>query len=446
MMPILVSILIVALTVDMVLSSFLDVLHPHLPATFQIILFTSIAVVIYSTGQKMLAIILRNAKGELQHKTDLAHFGSMGKSVVIINYAIAATIALVVLQMVIFSEFNVILGVSATVTSFIPASIMMAILAYNLLRWYKISRNAAVLFYALSATMVCTALGLNAVIYSGLLLDKPPIVEGPQEEVQFSEISQATSGLAGALYFVGWMPFLLGFMFTWAGTAFLMRDRHTHTIGKTKLWIIISLPMLAYLIAIIPTMMLISQNKFVFDDPSLIAFRTLFKTAVVAGALFFGVIFFILSRTIRKLSKTTTVASYVIMAGYGITMTTILLASPVYHATYPPFGIASSSFVAFTSYLVSIGFYYSAVSISKDALLRSKVKKIAAYEVQLLDNITSAQVEVEITEKVMHISKKLQKEMAEQTGIPPSLNEDEIRDYVEEVFKEIKDSSKQVSR
>src|SRR5690349_7758004 len=47
-----------AITVDMILSSFLDVLYPYMPAILQIILFISIAVVIYGAGQKLLKNIV----------------------------------------------------------------------------------------------------------------------------------------------------------------------------------------------------------------------------------------------------------------------------------------------------------------------------------------------------------------------------------------------------
>lgn len=37
------------------------------------------------------------------------------------------------------------------------------------------------------------------------------------EEVHFTEISALTAAWAGALYFVGWIPFILGFMLVWGG-------------------------------------------------------------------------------------------------------------------------------------------------------------------------------------------------------------------------------------
>jgi hypothetical protein len=433
--PILAFILVIAISIDMLVSSFLDILHPHLPSTLQLILFIFLAAIIYGVNQRMSKSIARSK--ELQKQSDYRYFGIIYKSIAIVQYAIIVIIALTVLQMVFFSQFDTILIIAAIIVSFVPASIMMGLLSYNLLVWFKSNRSAAVLLYALSSAMVCIALGLNAGIYSGLLLHGPATIEGPQTEVHFSEINETTFGIAGALYFVGWMPFLLGFILIWAGTAFLMRH-YSDKVGTLKLWTIISVPLAAYLIAIIPTMLLISQGRFVFDDPSLLHYRILFKAAVIAGGLFFGLIFFIIGGTIKKIPKTKNTAAYIVMAGYGIAMTTIILASPVYHATFPPFGIASSAFIAFASYLVSIGFYYSAISISTDASLRKEIKKIAAKEVQLIGSIASAQVEKEITNSVMGITMNRQNELERQTGIQSSLQEHEIRNYINEVIKEIK--------
>jgi hypothetical protein len=85
----------------------------------------------------------------------------------------------------------------------------------------------------------------------------------------------------------------------------------------------------------------------VFGGPSLVSLRILFKLAAVFGGLFFGMIFFVVATTIEQISQTRVLIVYVRIAGLGITMLTILLASPVYHAAYAPFGTASSSSVVF---------------------------------------------------------------------------------------------------
>ncbi len=445
------TIVIVVITADMIISSFYDVLTSSLlPNDIQfqtsdfvsattIILFIVITAIIYGVGWTFFSALIDNAGKSLQ-KSPMPYFEQISKALTIIKYAIFGILSLLVIEMLFFSYYHSFLLIAATVVSYVPASVILCMLCYNLLFWYRSNRRRyVVLLYALSTAMVAIAIGLNAAIYSGLLLlQKPDIISSSQlEEVHFTEISVSTAGWAGALYFVGWIPFLLGFMLVWGGSVFLLRD-FSYKIGKVKLWLIVSLPLAAYLIAIVPTMMLISENRFVFDDPSLLSFRILFKSAVVVGGLFFGMIFFVIARTVEQVPQTRAVIAYVSVAGLGITMLTILLASPVYHATYPPFGVSSSSFVVFASYMVSIGFYYSAVSVSQDVRLRRDIRALAKSETQFLDSIAYSQMEREVKQRAFDVAKKLQYELTEQTGIQSTLNDKDIATYLEQVMEEIR--------
>jgi MFS family permease len=451
------AIVIVVITADMVMSSFYDVLDSTLlpndiqfqttdfvSAVTPIILFIVITVIIYGVGWPFFSAFIDKA-GKSLRKSPVPYFEQISKALTLIRYIVFAILGLLIIEMLFFSYYHTILLIAATVVTFIPASMILSMLCYNLLSWYRSNiQRYVVLLYALSTAMVAIAIGLNAAIYSGLLLQNPGIISFSQlEEVHFTEISVSTAGWAGALYFVGWIPFLLGFMLVWGGSMFLLRD-FSYKIGKVKLWLIVSLPLAAYLIAIVPTMMLISENRFVFDDPSLLSFRILFKSAVVVGGLFFGMIFFVIARTVEQVPQTRAVIAYVSIAGLGITMLTILLASPVYHATYPPFGVSSSSFVVFASYMVSIGFYYSAVSVSQDVRLRRDIRALATSETQFLDSIAYSQMEREIKQRAFNVAKKLQSELTEQTGIQSTLNDKDIANYLEQVIEEIRrdDSSR----
>jgi MFS family permease len=449
------AIMIGIITGDMILSSFYDVLTSTLlpnvtlfqtstsvsSATILIILFVAITAITYGVGWPFFSALIDNAEKSLQ-KSPVPYFKQIGKGLTIIRYTLVGTLGLLVIEMLFFSYFHTILLIAATVVSYILASVILGMLCYNLLSWYRSNRRRyVVLLYALSTAMVAIAIALNAAIYSGLLLQKSGIIPYSHlEEVHFTEISASTAGWAGSLYFIGWIPFILGFMLVWGGSVFLLRD-FSYKIGKVKLWLLVSLPLAAYLIAILPTMTLISENKFVFDDPSLLSFRILFKLAVVAGGLFFGMIFFVIARTIEQIPRTRAVTTYVIVAGLGITMLTILLASPVYHATYPPFGVASSSFVVFASYMVSIGFYYSALSISQDVKLRRDIRALATSNIQLLDSIAYSQMEREIKQRAFDVAKKLQHERIEQTGIQSTLNDKDIATYLQQVIEEVRRDS-----
>jgi hypothetical protein len=112
---------------------------------------------------------------------------------------------------------------------------------------------------------------------------------------------------------------------------------------------------------------------------------------------------------------------------------------------YPPFGLVTISFVGLASYLVLVGIYSSAISISQDANLRREIRHLAIRESKLLDNIGTAQLEQEIVKRVVTIAKKHSSSIIEKTGVQPSLSEDDMKLYMAEVLREIKTSKKKES-
>jgi Tfp pilus assembly PilM family ATPase len=55
-----------------------------------------------------------------------------------------------------------------------------------------------------------------------------------------------------------------------------------------------------------------------------------------------------------------------------------------------------------------------------------------------LDSIGTAEMQQEIQKRVMGITKKHQGSMEEETGVQSSLNEEDIKEYLDEVMQEIR--------
>jgi hypothetical protein len=105
---------------------------------------------------------------------------------------------------------------------------------------------------------------------------------------------------------------------------------------------------------------------------------------------------------------------------------------------FPPFGLATVSFFGMSSYLVSVGIYSSAISASEDSKLRQSIRNSALKETKLLDSIGMAQMEQEIQRRVIALTKQNQDRMAEETGIQPSLTEEDVKEYLQQVIEEVK--------
>lgn len=107
--------------------------------------------------------------------------------------------------------------------------------------------------------MACIAVGINVVVYDGMLLEQPTKVV-PQAKIHFVEVSTSSFGFVASLYFVGFIPFLFGFISIWYGTAILL-CRHSKVLGRLKHWTMISLPLAIYIDVIFPTLASMSSPR-----------------------------------------------------------------------------------------------------------------------------------------------------------------------------------------
>jgi hypothetical protein len=105
---------------------------------------------------------------------------------------------------------------------------------------------------------------------------------------------------------------------------------------------------------------------------------------------------------------------------------------------YPPFGIIAISFLGLSTYLILVGIYGSAISVSEDSMLRRSIRKLVIKETELVDTFATAQMEQEIQNKVVETTKRLSRYMSQETGIESSLKEEDIKKYCKLVLAEIK--------
>jgi hypothetical protein len=181
---------------------------------------------------------------------------------------------------------------------------------------------------------------------------------------------------------------------------------------------------------------IIRENPIFFG--SLLTF--IFTLSKPAGGILFGIAFWTISRNIRR---TIAVRDYLMISALGFVLFfTSDQAIVLISVSYPPFGVTAVSFMGLSSYLIFVGIYYSAISLSHDDKVRREIKKFAMQESKLLDRIGSAQLEKDIEEKVTAI-RQIHNSVSQSSGVQPSIDEDEIRRYLEEVLHEKKAHKKE---
>lgn len=157
------SILIFTLIVDNLLYALLfgGAQAKVLTSSFGISLFIIVVVVSYASALYLLSRFVFPI--HRLFKTHSSRFNWIYKTLLIAQYASGGIIALVILQLILTSHYYVGLLIAAISISFTLAAIILGLLSYRFLSWYKSSnKNITVLLYGL--TFAVTAIGIGVTL------------------------------------------------------------------------------------------------------------------------------------------------------------------------------------------------------------------------------------------------------------------------------------------
>jgi hypothetical protein len=421
--------------IDISISSIADIVSKQAVTFWGITLFIVISAV-YTVGQYLILgmIKVKNKESKIQSR----YGRTIDKTATIAQYALTAIMIFVVLQVIIASHYYASLLIAATTISYGLAILLMSLLAYRFFSWLKINKSLVVLLYGLAAGII-TVNAVDTIVYYDVILFGKPAKVSPNSEVIFQ--TGFTPGTPmSVVNLVQTYSLIAYFLATWGGTIILLRH-NIQRVGKVKFWILVSAPLvffMSYYISYYQTFYPSSPVTTAISSNLVIPILLFMYSIILCGALF-GIGF----RSVAVfVSHSRHVRDFMIVTAYGFILFFSAASATVLQAGYPPFGLASVSFVGLSSYLILTGLYNSAISIAQDAKLRSSIRKSietsSAKQSSLLDNIGTAEMTKEIENNVKKITKENEYEIMQHTGIEPTLTHDEIKDYVEEVLAEVK--------
>jgi hypothetical protein len=359
------------------------------------------------------------------------------KIVSIIQYVITAILIFVILQLIFYSRYSPAATTAITAISYTTAIVMIGLLAYLFFMWFNQNRRSAsglkVFLYGLSsaALVLNTIIGL-ALIYS-LSLTKP-VMMGPHAGSVTVLIGTPIDRILNPSYIA---TSILGFILMWSATAILLRS-YSQRLGKAKYWFLVSIPLVYF----VSQFLTLFSNQFAATLALYpVLFTLLFVFSKPVGGILFGAAFYSIGR--RGISSNGNfVRDYMTFAAYGFVLFFVSSQNTVVQPTYPPFGVIAASFVGLSGFMMFLGLYSSAISVSQDVKLRQLIRRSAAQEVKFLESIGTAQMEQELQKRVLTIAKKNSDNMVEETGVQPSLTENDMKQYLKEVLVEIKATKK----
>jgi hypothetical protein len=433
---ILISIVVVTFVVDSQIGYIADFIPERLVTNEGIALFIGIAVV-FAIGGILLLHYVKTKMKESSAKALHLHATHIG--VTVAQYVLIAIIGFVIAQILVTAQYNTVLIAAALSISYGLWIIILALLSRALLSWLMSSRRNVTMSKSTVMVLILT-LSMIAYVVNGVtgLANYLLMLQEQQKEVvtsadvaffpEFDPESQQQQ--INAVYQIS---AAVAYVLTWIGTVMLLRP-YIHSIGKIKFYAIMGSAMVYYLIQY-PLFVLGYFTPTEETDLDVMNNILIFGIAAVLSGIIFGAAFLSIARTLRKGSA---LREYMIIAACGMLLFYVAGSATATQAAYPPFGLASMSFTGLSCYLIYTGLYSSAISVSQDAGLRQSIRKSAKEEVKFLESIGTAQMEQDLQKRVLTIAKKYSDTMTEDTGVQPSLSEDDMKQYLEEVIREMK--------
>jgi hypothetical protein len=378
-------------------------------------------------SQLMILNFVRNKIG----KSFLSHnrLGLLNKVIVLVQLVIIALLVLVFLEVLLTSSYHTILIRTVIMSSFLTASALTALLSWRFIVWIRSNKNRLMIVYLIASLFISVSAIAGVVYFLDQLFYQPDVIYPKTYGDYLTHIEIGYSSLVYAYTISSAIAFVL----LWTGTVLLLQS-YRKKLGRWKYWILMSIPLLYFLSQFQPVVLNFLLS-YVSDDPMLfnLVYIIMVNASRPIGGVLFGLAFILVARKLQNRE----VKGYLVITGIGFLLLLVSYeAQALITAPFPPLGLLSGSYFGLAAYLIFIGLYSSAVSISQDSRLRASIRRSVESEVRFLGNIGEAEMDHRILDKVLTTSKKFSQNMPEETGVSSSLSDEEIKEYIEEVLVE----------
>lgn len=417
------------LSVDSIIGYVSDFLVEEITSNFGISLFVLISAVFIIASFVIFQLIksttseVRNNSKELR----VLHGAAFATQLLLI----AAVIALLI-QIVFLSEYYTAFPITIAALSPLTAAFVMIMSCSILITWFRFNRGSyVVLIFAL-------AFSINAYvfIYTSFasiyhLIEKGTVITPESEVIYPTDLFQAGS-IQRILSDTYKFAATANFVMLLAGSAIMLRH-YSAKIGRIKFWIMVLVPSIYYISILLDALGIYVPES----ETELFNYYIYASLNGIIGGVLLGLLFWSISRTMKPNKA---VMNYLLLCSYGLVLLSIATVGQVSVAAFPPFGIAAFSMLPLSSYMIILGLYSAATSISQDIRLREYIKDLCKADSGFLSTIGEAQLEKKVQAKASdleNVVKEQRVELEKKSGIESSIQEQDIKQYLLEVLQEV---------
>ena len=331
-----------------------------------------------------------------------------------------------------FSEYYTAFLMTTAALSPLVAAFVMIMAVLTLVTWFRFNRGSyVILIFAL-------AFSINAYvfIYTSFasiyhLVEKSSVIT-PESEVIYPTDTFQPGSIQRILSDTYKFAATANFVMLLAGSAIMLRH-YSARLGRIKFWIMVLVPSIYYISILLDALGIYVPES----EGELFNYYIYASLNGIIGGVLLGLLFWSISRTMKPNKA---VMNYLLLCSYGLVLLSIATVGQVSVAAFPPFGIAAFSMLSLSSYMIILGFYSAATSISQDVRLRQYIRELCRADSGFLSTIGEAQLEKKVQAKASdleNVVKEERLELEKKSGIRSSVQEQDIKQYLLEVLQEV---------
>ena len=427
-MFILIVVSIVTLVLETTIARLYIFLYPGPQSLqFNILLFVS-GIIIFSLSHILILVNIRKRLKGL-FKTSQHTLKAVFRIIAIVQFMLSGLLVLVLFQILIDLSYKTSLIIGIVSVSYLSGIFNLAILSERFIRWIHSGRSYISLLFGFATFSILLNTIITMIFIVMVLLSQPNDIGW-----HIGILSATFSGINDTLRQYYSVSFITAYVVTWFATVTILRT-NSYRLGKVRFWVFVVLPLL-YIIGEFQVLILPLLSEYRAADPVTftIVYTLTFNTIKFAGAFFFGIGFWSMARMIEQKS----LKSFLNISAYGLILLFVTnQATLLLNTLFPPLGLMTACFVGLSSFLLLVGTYSAAVSVSNDARIRKAIRTSVEKESQLIGHIADAEMQIRLNAKVYSMMNKLTKRLQEDTQVESSLTDEDIKNYTNQVIQEL---------
>jgi hypothetical protein len=393
------------------------------------VLFAIISLISLICQIYMIFYVIFNSRANKESNVKRSHLFTT--LVVVGQVSLALVIVLVLSEVSLGKYYRTLLVQIAIVCTVCFSVIFLSVLSFRFIKWFSSNRTLLILMYALVAVSLLLNSFFTNLYIVYLLNDKPAEIRPYIYGASFSIRQDLAVHILKSGYEIS---SILSFILTWVATAIILKH-YSSRLGRFKYWMLVSLPLIFFLSQFIGLFFKVFPLLMSTNVVLSIFITFVFSLSKSVGGVLFGAAFWSVTKSIQH---ETVVTDNLIICAYGFVFFFIASQSiSLVYAPYPPFGLSAISFFALASYCILTGISYTSVSISSDLKLRTFIRKSVAEEFDLFSAIAKGDIQEIYRKKISDMARKLARTSELEKPVPPSMGEDDIKKYVDQVINEI---------